>query len=1193
MDEEELNELMRDLMPAEAYAAGSPLSQLSVNLETKAGDGGADAFSAAPLRASDWFGTADTCWQFKVGSEGEPAKLKGEVTKERPAEVLRAGGRFVVITSASPGGSTAMKRRLKVLSDEAIAAGLPTENIQVITSETLANWVNQHPAVAARWSNLPEGLLRIERWVSSPEHNVPWQEPEKLKDRIAKLRADLDLFSGQIKHLHIHGPAGVGKTRLALEICRDAEWNMAVVYIRQAADQRVVEILDALAATNAARLVLVVDEVQERDLPALNSAVRNAKDSNRLRLITIGHCPSPDPAEIVPMAVHPLEPRALEAMVANLHSGMPRENVAFVAKFADGYVRLAKLAAETVAREGNIDTKALLKLEHISRFLNAMLGDSHDRRSLYVVALLESVGWEGDRAQEGMVVAKHLGLDWATVRSDVESFDRRFKIAPRGGRLRYISPTPLGIYLAHEALVIFPDQVKTLENVLPSDAAKVAFFDRLRAIAGSTQAKEYSVAQLMHFFSLSSFTNRTAVRRWRAFSVADAPLAAKGARVSLNDASVDERLAFRGDARRELIWGLVELGQHAVAFDDAVEALAYLAEAENESWSNNATGEFVTFFQITLGGTELPFLERLAVLKRLEAANSVAMAKLVIQALAKPLESTEHGSGHYASDSKPAPAPWMPKTWGDYFDALNAALNQLAAHAATGTDDIREELLKATRTASDWLKTPLARDSASAFLAAVVARWPSLREDVRRSVARVRDLWQKYDKSVTDELLSVVNDVHDRFVDRSLAGQVRQLVGPPDWEDEDVDLSNLAQQLVHEPQSLVNELPWLTSGDAGKPWRLGKAVGAADSKSELLTLVFDTPLGPDLRFHAAYLSSFEQSKGLTWIDNYLDSLLVEGKISPDGIVDLSWRCTPTARGVQRVLRSLDVGAVHPGLLMQLSFGHWAINVPVAEYTLLLKRLTSAPELRPAALSLLQRRLGRPAKDLEKFKDVALALALDGELIRGDQSTSYAWSEVAKGLLRLGHAREIAEAILREHLSKADGKTWFIEYSTAKDVLDQCIKQNPIATWSAIRSKLEEPKGWHFFAIGFPRGILSVLPTDEVLSWTYEAPVERAPAIARISAISISDPQSLASQLLDRFESVDKVGNEIFAQFTTGSFSGSASDHWLALADSLEKAGQSNPLPTVKRWVRKAVKSLREMAERDAEREAEDDLRSSH
>lgn len=568
LDDAALNELMRALLLAQAYLCGANISEVVVNTDGNAADNGADGMSPAPARADPWLGDRETAWQFKAGDAGQPARLAAghEVLKPLPRAVLERGGRFCVVASGSTAGERGEQKRLEALVEDATTAGIPATNIVVWGSESLTNWCNQHPAIAARWAERPSGLSRFSDWARSDEHDVEWQPVAPLTTELARLRAELDLESGSLRHIHIFGQSGVGKTRFALELCREATWQRFVIYIRQASDQRLSELLDSCVSQTAVRLVVVADEVQQDQIAPLRDSVGRAE--GRVRLVTIGPTPSPDPGRIPSFEVMPLPNDVVAKVVQRWHPGLPAEHAEFVAQFADGYIRLARLAANAVHRNPAMDVRLMLEQREIRGFLNKMLGDG-DRRSLYVVAALTSVGWTADREVEGRAIAEHLGLEWSRVRSDIEAFERTFHIVPRSGRLRNISPKPLGIHLALEAWDIYPNELRSLPAVLP-EAACDAYFARLEALASSPQAGTFSREELLRFFPAADLNDSRAIRRWSAFAHADPTMAAASMRTELSRRSAEDLTAIRGHARLVLVDALVALAWSPAAFENAV-----------------------------------------------------------------------------------------------------------------------------------------------------------------------------------------------------------------------------------------------------------------------------------------------------------------------------------------------------------------------------------------------------------------------------------------------------------------------------------------------------------------------------------------------------------------------------------------------------------------------------------------------
>ena len=118
--------------------------------------------------------------------------------------------------------------------------------------------------------------------------------------------------------------------------------------------------------------------------------------------------------------------------------------------------------------------------------------------------------------------------------------------------------------------------------------------------------------------------------------------------------SVEARREIKDRARRELVWTLVRLAWKSSSFNESVKALALLGEAENETWANNASAEFVARFQVSLGGTSVPYLNRLAVIDELliEGEGRPSLSSLAVKALARvaDLHATRSGEAPWTRD---------------------------------------------------------------------------------------------------------------------------------------------------------------------------------------------------------------------------------------------------------------------------------------------------------------------------------------------------------------------------------------------------------------------------------------------------------------------------------------------------------------------------------------------------------------
>ena len=1189
LSDADLNELMGHLLRAQSYRCGCP--DASINAQVAAADDGCDGWSAQPAKPDRWLGTTDTCWQFKAGTAGQPARLAGEAEKPIPRRTLEQGGRFVVVTSGSTSGPSGTHRRRRKLIDDARRAGLHSGKIDVFGSEKLAEWCNQHPAVAARWAPVPEGLWTFDDWARSEEHRIPFQASAKIESHLARARAQLDFEAPNetdgALHLHVRGLPGVGKTRFALELCRDAPWRDAVIYVRQADDIRLSELIDTTAEASDVRLVVVADEAQPERLEPLRDSVGRA--DGRVRLITVGDCHTPDPTRIPQVAIEPLDPAAMRAVVGGWYPDMPLEHVDFVIDFAAGYMKLGRLAADAVDKEPSATLPNLLARHEIRRILDRLLGDG-DRRALYVVAVLTHVGWNDDKQQEGKAIAEHLGLDWNDVRFRVDDFHDRMGIAPRGGRYRYISPEPLAIYLAHAALQTYPHLLKSLPEKLPSESAREAYFKRLEAIASNPRVRQYSRDQLHRFFfRIDDFMELHAARRWSAIATADPELAARNMVRALHSSSTDDRrrIAFR--ALGEIVWRLARIASRSLGFHDAATALALLAEPENESWGNGASRELVAKYHLSLGGTALPYLQRLDVLDELMDLRRPGIRKLVVRALAQVGNDSAGGVVMPSSDQVPEP-DWKPRSQEELLECLVAGIDRLRAIAAERNPELQSDLFAAAKRVP-WLLHYRHTGSQVAKLFITLREvYPELTEPLRKQIA---DVVRRNSENLSPEQVETLHRLHARFEDPSLDGRLRQYVGPHEWErDAQPDFASLAADLAADLRALAGQWPWLTSGQAGAAWELGEALAAADPGGRLAGELPKLPGdGPDQRVVCGYVAARRSVLGDAWYEQWVMTLFEHDPQPVALLLEMVWRCGATDRLARRTAQLLRSRKPSRAIVGQLKYAGWHDTGDAALEVVLRAMMETGH--RETAVSILQRRMESAATKIDRWHQFAMDLVLDLDLIRCQEMPNHYWHKLAK-IMVPHHPREISAAIFQAHGQRDKSEPWFLQYEReVVDVLLACIDHAPCEVWNALRPHLWPPRGAVLFVIGFPAQVLERLPSRAVLEWIAEPPAkhsaQRAALLASLTNKKRLTDDSLAACIIAQYGGYEDVRDAFFSHYVSGTFAGSLSSRSLEMANNLSAIAKRTALPGLRRWAAKSAAELRTMADREQQVEEEHTL----
>ncbi|WP_123784098.1 hypothetical protein [Corallococcus macrosporus] len=1178
-----LTAVMKELITAEAVLRSADISQISINSEEKAADAGCDAWSPQVPIASAWLGSRETCWQFKAGKSGEPSRLRGEVAKPVPSSTLANGGRFVLVASGSVNGVAGRRARLLVLEREAKRLRLPTDHIHVLTSESLSNWLDQHPAIAGTLLGL-KGFWTLPNWKVDIRHPAGWFPSESQQAAVAQLQEALG-SSSETVHIHIYGRPGVGKTRLALEACSSASWSNKVLYVPEPSQAHVLELIERVAASHA-YLTLVVDEAPPNHLSTWGAAAHRA--NGRIRLLTIGHTRSLDATHLTEIELKPLDRDAMLKAVREWHPEMPYEQHDFIAAFSDGYIKLARLAGVALTNSPGMNVRELLRDHQIKSLMDALLGPMQGRRSLHVVAVLTSVGWDGPRAEEGKVIAERFGLNWNDVRISVREFDERMGIAPRAGDLRYISPAPLGVYLAIEAWETNHEQLERLVADLPNAEARRAYHERLAAVITSPSARKFAQEQLSLYASLDRFVNEQDVDFWAAISRSDPMTAAAQLRSALERATRAQRLGITGKAQRTLVHSVANLAWSSSAFTDATIALALLADAENQSRNNYAASAFRERFQLFLGGTETPFMDRLKAVDILLTRTEDSYRGLIIEALSLTgARRSTRMDPRPRTDSAREPE-WRPGTHQEALDAINLAFDRLDRVASEGRQALQGPLAKAGRELRHLFRNRWLRDRISNLYRVIIKNYPETQSAFREELRDILNLETQHWRELPTEDVHWLESFYAELADRTPAGRLREVVSIRDDQFDVAQLDPFARALVDSPELLESEWAWLTSGSATHAWHLGEAVAGIDTSLDLLPrLLAFSRNGPDIRITAGYIHKATQNRDLDWADNLLNSLRQETPEDIRFIAELSRLCTPTAHGVERLATLAESGALPVSIAGQLVFGGWASKISHAAFERLSQVLVSRPEYHSAAVALLEYRLKQNPDEWASFEELVLELLGDTSLFKTPNMSEHHWIRLASKLVS-SHTHFIARTILNAH-AEHDERGWFLEHSQVAEVFSACIESNPAKVWEELRLKLETSETAIRLTYGFPSGELERLPHEEILSWVAAAPASRALLVARLVAKTLA-PGSLSEKLLAANAAQADLSDEYFLAWLQGGWWGPESAHWQGIAEQLNALAKETLEPAVMDWARHAAQRFRQRAEHERKREEERQVR---
>ena len=382
-----------------------------------------------------------------------------------------------------------------------------------------------------------------------------------------------------------------------------------------------------------------------------------------------------------------------EGIIRSEYPGLPSEDFRRLAHFSEGFPTIARLVAQAWAASRSV---AHATDEHLAETFVLGRGE-HDRdlvlRSARLLAAFRLVRMDhpnGDDLAEVAARGQNLGAD------DLHgSFNRLIDrgVARRRGWSVTLQPRPIALRLAERQWCNWrPAQWAEILAGEASPELKVEAAKQL-ALLNSTDTAQRVVEHLCRhggpFDGVGGIARPKHAEVLSALAEIDVSLVAEQIERSLRD--IPDLHVVRGDVRRHLVWALDKIAFHPDGFEEGAQLLLRLALAENESWANNATGQFVALFPVVLGNTAAKGPARLSLLREAAQSTDPAQRKIIIEALVNG-SSTDHSArsvGPETHGSRPALASWHPATRDEALAYIQGCTDLLIEFATREDDAAR------------------------------------------------------------------------------------------------------------------------------------------------------------------------------------------------------------------------------------------------------------------------------------------------------------------------------------------------------------------------------------------------------------------------------------------------------------------------------------------------------------------------
>jgi len=1238
LDAREAVRLFRELLWAEARTIGLPTSNVRVSELIDVADGGIDAVVEGTLpESTDLIQEGRTGYQIKAGSAFKPwqksmineelfGRRRGPSRENLSSSIrdcLDEDGTYILVCSKQDPVDNDYRQAIDHLRFFLEECKYPNPKVDVWGQSTLIGFLRRFPSLALRVTGRDQTVFQSHRsWSLNGDMRKAFRPGQHQHEVIAALREELRRNDRTI-HVRVVGDPGIGKTKLVLEATRTEDLQPLVVYCDKPQMLVGSELLNQiLREDNDFSVILVVDECDPTSAYYIWDLLQSR--GPRIKLISIYSEALPGSA-VDYFEVKPLEGEQILSIFEEYD--LPRDQADRWVDMCDGSPRVAHL----IGLDLRNDPQAVLSTPNAAvfwdRYIRGGTSDSarveQRRLVLHHLALFKRFGYKPPVDEEARVIHRMIqqadqDITWYKFQEIIEELRGR-KIL-QGSTTLYITPKALHVKLWIDWWEIHGYGFSLEEFYGELTETLHRWFNEMFQYAASSPAASQVVQRLLGeggpFQNSEMLRTELGASFFLALTEADPRSALRTLERTIGTWSRQQFLEFT-TGRREVVWALEKIAVWKDLFANAARLLLALGEAENERYSNNASGVFAGLFSPGPGQvapTEASPDERLPVLVEALNSNTKERRLLALSACDQALES-RHFSRIGRLELKglqPSAKLWTPETYSELFDAYRRvwqllrdrldrfpkdeqprAVDVLLDHAS-GLGSIPNLSDMVVDTLSEMAQKPYVDDRKVLEKAIEVLHYEG-----NKLSPQVRDRWEHLRDELTGEGFQAMMR---RYVSMDLLedkfDEQRQRV-----DQAQPKIEELAQQAVADLDLLKPELRWLVRPEARNGFRFAYELGKRDPGLELLPMLLEAQKSAGTTATGYFLGGyfrvlFEENQS-EW-EEQLDTLAADEQLRM-WIPELTWRSGMTDRAAMRVLKLYEEGAVDIGSSKMFALGGVVRHLSEDVFVRFVEFLLASPADFAASVALDLIRFYYFDEGSERVlpKNLTIRVLTHRTFLqkrgRGqrDQMDEYTWTEVATSFVRLypGESLDLADFILR-HFGE-DGTIFESFFSQTQNVLTEIVRLHPEQVWKRITEYLGPPIDSRAFGIRQwlrgrdlfePEddtaekdvGVLDLIPPAAIWRWVDEDVEQRGWYVANLVPPRLFREEGrvcLAREVLVRYGDRDDVRRNLRGNFSTEGWTGHRSLHLDKKKGELLKFKAAETNQNVRRWIDEYVDLL--------------------
>ena len=1123
----------------------------------------------------------------RLGPEGCAAELEGAT---RAREIIENCGKYRLVLGKGLEDYLITAREDK-LREKAAQLGYDVsgDNFKVIDGNQLARWIESYPQLAV--STLLRGVgnvaIGFDKWQQSGMHQATWVPSDDRDELQATVR---DFLANPAKfELRVEGVSGLGKTRGVLESLRGSRYEPLVLYVGDA-DDLSYPLIDHLTGQQRSAVVVIDECTRKRH----NVFAQQLQQGAQIKLITIGERDT-RVTQSVPIVLSPLPDHVIDKVLTQNNPALWPEARRVVVANCAGNVRWAMYVTEAILKDPTINVGSFIDARTLQVLVGDLLSGDGDFLALSALAMFSRYGVDREMRAELEQIASGLGIPVDELIAANRKLER-LGLVTKHGRYRSVTPQPLAVYLASRGWEALGERI--LGDLLPTLDAALAEQLFLRAAdLGSSGPAAVALNRILGadgpFSSLESITERGSSGLLIQLAIVSPAEVARHLSGVISECSADQLRDLKS-IRRDLVWTLEKLVWHSSSFELAADMLLRLALSENETWSNNSTGTWVSLFGAMLPATAAKPSVRMAYLERVATDPGAAVRKLAAQGADTAIEvrgGSVMVSGELQGGVVVEPRG-SPQTYDELWDYIRTAIKLLQALASDSDLTVRAVAGKALVDAiHPMLEMEAIRDALFDALAA-------LPEDALRKVrTEIRHLYALFTNVEKPEFIAATNREADmgrrragldilsaRLPEAAPTDELASLAFAHRWEWDDGELQKAITRVATSlpvqdaAASLMQLLTGTEAPDAS--FELGSALYAVAASQETVASMAALAERGNVAGLVGYLHASIAHGHPEAFDDFLDGQY-GSELEPATRLQVTVRGPQSGAGWTRLIELMKVLPIHVGAPRM--FG-WHVDVAESHVMAILDewltKVESQQDYNFAVDVVAMMVLYRPQLSAELEARIVSLVELRSKFPEVGQQ-SWDWVQLARRRLSSD-----VNALLLDLLQQVDnGSLHVFEGSEEQKLIKQAIAATGTRSIDHVLQVVQtgswrlqmDLRGW----------LANLYPANDLVAWVGED-VQRARLVASLTGVTDGPPSEVVRFLLDKFGTDEELSSSLYGDFVSGSWSGNESDRLNRQISQLESwvASRSEP-EGVRSWANSVMERLRKRRDVVLEEEAEE------